>query len=142
MGQKRKHKDAIPADYTFWRINTAPIESVWKIGKLVASSDYFISYYKNRKHPQYYKNEDGVRYAVRRAFAQGAFNHREQIGASLYDDISYLQFAETQPDKRRARLLELKKEWSANPCLVCTRSYICDEATKSRCPARWNVEDN
>lgn len=55
-----------------------PDETLVKIGTLIAGSDYAVQGFRNKKQPGFYKNRELMLSAIRKAYAVGAFNHREQ----------------------------------------------------------------
>ncbi len=54
-------------------------EVLLEIGRRVASTDFAVRFYNNPKHPKFHQNSRELVRAVRRAWAVGAFDHREQI---------------------------------------------------------------
>lgn len=60
-------------------IERLPVDVLLKVGKRVCSSDYVVRFYYNENHPKFHKNQSALRHALRRAWAMGAFNHREQM---------------------------------------------------------------
>lgn len=60
-------------------INELPVKTLLRIGKRVCSTDYAVRFYNNKNHPQFYHNKEHLQQAIRRAWAVGAFEHREQI---------------------------------------------------------------
>jgi hypothetical protein len=133
MGKKKENACLIPDDYTIWRINTAPINDVLKIGEYVAGSDFFVYNYNNKKNPPFYKKDEGVRLAVKRAFAIGAFNHSRCIKTHLFSEESFLEFLKMQEEKRKEKLLALLDSFRKEPCRVCTLFEVCDEHRRGNC---------
>ena len=58
---------------------TLPVYKLLYIGKRICNTDYAIRFYNNKKHKKFYHNRPAVEKAIRRAYAMGAFNHRERI---------------------------------------------------------------
>lgn len=60
-------------------IEKIPVYLLLEMGKRVASTDYVVRYYYNSKHKKFYKNKEGLKKCIRRAWNIGAFNHRRQL---------------------------------------------------------------
>jgi len=73
-------------------INELPVKTLLRIGKRVCSTDFAVRFYRNKRHPSFHLNKEALRHAIRRAWAQGAFNHREQI-LDILDDEGYVKRA-------------------------------------------------
>jgi hypothetical protein len=142
MGQKRKHREPIPAEFTVWQIKRASSKSLLEIGRDVAGTDYAVRFYNNENHPKFYKNDDAVRKAINRAFAMGAFNHREQISEHFYSETDYLEYASLQPERRKETLLEIMESWKSDPCLICPRSWFCDVTIEAACLELQKAKEN
>lgn len=75
----RKWKESVSMNTVLEAINTYPIDDILRAGKLVCQTDYAIRFFHNKAHTKFYKNEDAVRSALRRAVTVGAFEHRSQV---------------------------------------------------------------
>jgi hypothetical protein len=67
-------------------INELSVKTLLRIGKRVCSTDYAVRFYYIKQHPKFHLNKEALRHAIRRAWAQGAFKHREQILGILEDE--------------------------------------------------------
>ena len=74
-----KKKYAVSDDVLINAINTFPISKLMPAAKLVCSTDYAVSFYNNKRHPQFYHNQEAFRHALRRCVAFNAFNHKETL---------------------------------------------------------------
>ncbi|PGP18645.1 hypothetical protein COA01_23165 [Bacillus cereus] len=54
------------------------IECLLELGKRIASTDFAVRFFNNKRHPQFYRNKEALLKAVRRSYGVGAFEHREQ----------------------------------------------------------------
>ena len=107
MGKRQgRNLDLLPCEYTQKRIQDAPIEDLLYVGRLVCSTDYAIRFFKNKNHPKFYKNEEAVRHAIRRAYSQGAFDHAKQIGDALFDESSFEEYLNTKSDSQKQKIAQ------------------------------------
>ena len=98
MGHKGcKYKEVVPFSYVIDKINTMPAEQLMPAAKVVCGADYAVRYYNNRRHVKYYHNNDAFRYALRRCFSFGAFDHRRIIIRML--DLEYAYHFENLSDE-------------------------------------------
>lgn len=68
----------------------APVTALLAIGKRIASTDFAVRFYYNKQHPDFHTNREALEKAVRRAWAQGAFEHRRQVIELVQRDFSSL----------------------------------------------------
>ena len=81
---KYKLKNIISFEEVFNKLDIISNDILFEIGESIASTDYAVYYFNNKKHPQYYKNVDGLKHAVRKSLSIGAFNNREKTIDLLY----------------------------------------------------------
>lgn len=98
MGKKQgkyKLQNVVPMENVLKSICNAPVTVLLKIGHVVAPTDYAVKFYYNKQHSMFYKNKEKLRKVIIRAFAMGAFNHREQTILMLYQ-ADRLELTQTQ----------------------------------------------
>jgi hypothetical protein len=72
-------------------IESLPVYVLLKLGRRVASSDYAVRFYRNRQHPKFHLNRPKLRKALRRAWGEGAFEHREQMMVIVEEYLAQLK---------------------------------------------------
>ena len=85
----KKKKIPIPEDFIINAINTLPISELKPVARVVCGADSEIMYYDNPKQSSYYHKSELFRYALRRCYSIGAFDHRETIVRMLDLEAKY-----------------------------------------------------
>ncbi|MDQ0160665.1 hypothetical protein [Alkalibacillus salilacus] len=66
-------------------------ETLLKIGKATGSTDFGVRFYYKKQHPKFYKNRFALEKAIKRMWANNAFNHRERTARILDIDLETLR---------------------------------------------------
>jgi hypothetical protein len=67
-------------------INELPIKILLKLGRRVCFGDRAVRFYYDKQNPKFHLNREALRHAIRRSWAIGASQHREQIICILSDE--------------------------------------------------------
>ncbi|MBT9148134.1 MAG: hypothetical protein DDT32_01904 [Syntrophomonadaceae bacterium] len=82
MGRKGRKDHRENKIYTYLefleKTKTCTIKCLLEIGNRICFTDFAVRFYNNKQHPQFYRQRDKVEKAIRRAYHQNAFNHRQQ----------------------------------------------------------------
>lgn len=79
MSHKNKRKYRSNNDQEFIKkTKTCTIECLLEIGKNICPTDFAVRFYYNKNHPKFYKQRPRLEKAIRRAYTQNAFNHKQQ----------------------------------------------------------------
>lgn len=60
-----------------------PDKILLEVGKLIASTDYAVQFFKNKRHPKFYHNRETLERAVRRGWALSFFYSGERVANYL-----------------------------------------------------------
>lgn len=67
------------------KVEELPVYVLLKIGKEIASTDFAVRFYHKKNHKKFYKNKRELLRTIRRSYAIGAFEHREQVEEIVED---------------------------------------------------------
>ena len=60
-----------------------PDKILLEVGKLIASTDYAVQFFKNKGHPKFYHNREALERAVRRGWSLSFFYSGERVANYL-----------------------------------------------------------
>lgn len=83
-GSKYKLQDIIPLQTIIDTVNSSTNNVLLEIGRIVAPEEYAVRFYNDKEQSIFYKNEERLRYAIRKAISISSFNHWEQVVDILY----------------------------------------------------------
>jgi hypothetical protein len=83
-GSKYKLNDIIPLQTILDTVDASTNNVLLEIGRTVVPEEYAVRFYNDRQQSVFYKNEEKLRYAVKKAITISSFNHWDQVVDILY----------------------------------------------------------